>query len=262
MYLRTIHAELDLPVLRTFIRENPLGILITALQSPNFPTIQCTHIPWVLDVNDESSESELGTLRGHLAKANPHCKAMVEAVQANCPSNGSLAQEVSVLFNGPVDSYVTPKFYVKSKPETGKVVPTWNYSAVQAYGDATIFFDTRNDKTDSYLQKQINDLTKHSEQSIMEHTGGGKPRAWVVSDAPPSFTDLLKKSITGIEIEVKRLEGKFKMNQEMGKEDRQGVVEGFESLGTDSGLKMAQAVQERGDLSDTKAFQNKELALQ
>ena len=252
MYLRAIHAELDLPVLRKFIRENPLGILITALQSPNFPTLQCTHIPWVLDVNDECSESELGILRGHLAKANPHCKAMVEAVQANNPSNGSLTEEVSVLFNGPVDSYVTPKFYIKTKPETGKVVPTWNYSAVQAYGEATIFFDTSNDETGSYLQKQINDLTNHSEQSIMEHTGGCRPRAWMVSDAPPGYINLLKKSITGIKVEIKRLEGKFKMNQEMGREDRQGVVEGFESLGTESGLKMAQVVRARGDLRDTK----------
>jgi transcriptional regulator len=247
MYLRAIHAEFDIPVLRNFIRDNPLGILITALQSPNFPTLQCTHIPWILDVTDENSKTELGILRGHLAKANPHSKAMVEAAQKITPSNGALTEEVSVLFNGPVDSYVTPKFYTKTKPETGKVVPTWNYSAIQVYGRATILFDTHNEHTSSYLQQQITDLTKHSEESIMHYTGGSNPTAWEVSDAPSNFIDLLKKSITGIQIEVNRLEGKFKMSQESGQEDRQGVVKGFESLETESGIRMARAVQERGD---------------
>ena len=252
MYLRAIHAELDIPMLRKFIRDNPLGILITALQSPNFPTLQCTHIPWILDVTEENSKTELGTLRGHLAKANPHSKAMVEAVQTNSTSNGSLAEEVTVLFNGPVDSYVTPKFYTNTKPDTGKVVPTWNYSAVQVYGRATVFFDTHNEHTSSYLQQQISDLTKHSEESIMNYTGGSNPSAWEVRDAPSKFIDLLKKSITGIEIKVKRLEGKYKMSQEMGNEDRQGVVEGFKSLETEHGLMMAQTVRERKDLKDGK----------
>src|SRR5579862_3450840 len=152
MYLRAIHAEFDIPALRKFIRDNPLGILITALQSPSFPTLQCTHVPWVLDVADEQSKTELGTLRGHMAKPNPHAKALIEAILRDNPSNGSLEEEVSVLFNGPVHAYVTPKFYTETKPDTGKVVPTWNYSAVQAYGKATILFDSRNESTGSYLK--------------------------------------------------------------------------------------------------------------
>ena len=234
MYLRAVHAEFDIPALRNFIRNNPLGIFITSLQSSNFPTIQCTHIPWILDVDDEDSETELGQLRGHLARANPHCKALVEAI------------------NGPVHSYVTPKFYTETKPNTGKVVPTWNYSAVQVYGKAKIFFDSQNQGTGLFLQKQINDLTKHSEETIMDHTGGETLPAWEVSDAPPRFIELLQKSIVGIQINIDRLEGKFKMNQELGKGDRQGVVEGFDSLGTEEGHKMARTVEERGALKDSK----------
>jgi predicted FMN-binding regulatory protein PaiB len=153
MYLRAVHAEFDIPTLRKFIRDNPLGTLITAFQSKTFPSIQCTHLPWLLDVTDEGSDTELGNLRGHFAKANPHCQAIVEDVQTRGPSNGSLEQEVCVLFNGPIHSYVTPKFYVETKPKTGKVVPTWNYSAVQAYGKATFYFDTKNPDTISFLQK-------------------------------------------------------------------------------------------------------------
>jgi transcriptional regulator len=253
MYLRAVHAEFDIVSLRKFIRDNPLGILITALPSPNYPTIQCSHIPWVLDVSHEDSTTELGKLRGHMAKANPHSKSIVETVQKVTRTNGSLEQEVSVLFNGPVHSYVTPKFYIETKPDTGKVVPTWNYSAVQVYGKATIFFDSHNEQTSSYLQKQISDLTNQSEETIMQHAGGENRSAWEVSDAPTSYVELLKKSIIGIEIDIKRLEGKFKMSQESTKGDRQGVVNGFESLRTENGFKMARTVEERGAMKDAKA---------
>lgn len=253
MYLRGVHAELNIPSLRKFIRDNPLGILISSLPSPNFSTLQCSHIPWVLDVKDEDSDSELGILRGHMAKPNPQSKALTEAVQSTSPSNGPLEQEVLVLFNGPAHSYVTPKFYVDTKPRTGNVVPTWNYSAVQAYGKARIFFDSKNEETTSFLQKQINDLSRHSEESVMNYTGGERPGAWQVSDAPAKYVELLRKNIIGIEIEITRLEGKYKMSQEMGKADREGVIKGFEALETDVGRKIATTVEERGALKDANA---------
>jgi transcriptional regulator len=248
MYLRTVHAELHIPSLRRFITENPLGLLITAIKSSTFPTIQCTHIPWVLDVADETSETELGSLRGHLAKPNPHSKAMTESAQST--ANGELSEEVSVIFNGPIHHYVTPKFYTETKPSTGKVVPTWNYSAVQAYGKATIFFDSKSTETSDFLQKQIRDLSQHAETAIMGYTGNGK-KPWEVADAPDRFIELMTKNITGIEIEITRLEGKFKMSQELRSGDRQGVIEGFQSLHTDEGREMAKIVQARAAMKDS-----------
>ncbi|KAK4196658.1 putative FMN-binding domain-containing protein [Triangularia verruculosa] len=253
MYLRAIHAEFEIPALRRFIRENALGLLITGLPSTNFPTLQCTHIPWVLDVSDEDSQTELGTLRGHLARQNPHSKAMAEAVlrSSDSSSNGVLEHEVSVVFTGPVHSYVTPKFYTETKPATGKVVPTWNYSAVQAYGRATVFCDPKSTTTEAFLSKQIVDLTKHAESSISNHTGAdGRPKPWEVSDAPDSFINILQKSIIGIEITIDRLEGKHKMTQEMSKGDRDGVIAGFEGLNTEAGSLMAKIVRERGAMKD------------
>ncbi|KAI1618528.1 transcriptional regulator [Exophiala viscosa] len=250
MYLRAAHAELHIPSLRSFIRQNPLGLLITALPSSNFPTIQCTHLPWLLDINDESSETELGILRGHMAKPNPHCKAMTEAVQGSCPITGGLTQEVSVIFNGPAHHYVTPKFYTETKPSTGKVVPTWNYSAVQAYGMATILYDSNNPETGEFLQRQISDLSYHAETNIMGYTGGDKLKPWSVTDAPERYVDLLKKNIIGISIEVTRLEGKYKMSQELGKGDREGVIKGFQALHTDEGNVIATTVEERGALKE------------
>lgn len=249
MYLRAAHAELDIPSLRRFVQDNPLGILITAFQSANFPTIQCTHVPWVLDVppsSNDGQENHLGTLRGHIARANPHAKAVTAAVQEHSSTNGFLQQEVSVLFNGPAHSYVTPQFYVKTKPETGKVVPTWDYSAVQATGMARIFWDTQNEETRSFLQKQITNLTDKMEASISHAAAKPSRVPWKVTDAPAAYVDILRKNIVGIEISITRLEGKYKMSQEMGDEDREGVVEGFNSLETDLGREMARTVEERG----------------
>ncbi len=129
MYLRAVHAELDIPVLHSFIESNPLGILISTHPPSDSPApdVEITHIPWVLDA--PSSSDELGKLRGHMARANPHTKALLLA--ADTRSGGV---PVTILFNGPVDHYITPKFYTETKPSTGKVVPTWNYSAVQATG--------------------------------------------------------------------------------------------------------------------------------
>lgn len=241
MYLPIDHAEYDVPTLHRFIKENPLGIIVTSLPSSNFPTVQLSHVPWVLDMPEDGNG--LGKLRGHMAKMNPHSKAMIEAVR----SNGPLAEDVVVVFNGPVHHYVTPKFYVKTKPATGKVVPTWDYTAVQAYGKATVYCDSRNPETGSYLQEQVTALSDYAETKVMGYTGEeGRLSAWQTSDAPEQFVELLKKNIIGVEIEITRLEGRFKMSQEMDKEDQVGVVQGFRALNTEVGLKMAETVKQRG----------------
>lgn len=254
MYLRGAHAEIHIPTLRQFIRNNALGIMTTALPSQKYPLLQCTHIPWILDIQDESSETELGKLRGHMARANPHAKAIIEAMEnAGIPSGETLEQEVMILFNGPVHHYVTPKFYVETKPVTGKVVPTWDYTAAQVYGKARFWIDSRAEATGKFLTKAVNDLSFQSETVEMGYTGGDKPSPWKVDDAPKSYTDLLKKSIIGIEVEITRLEGRFKMSQERPKGDRDGVIEGFRALKSERGDQMAETISQRSELYDQKA---------
>ncbi|EAW13232.1 FMN-binding negative transcriptional regulator [Aspergillus clavatus NRRL 1] len=253
MHLRAVHAEARIPRLQQFVRDNPLGILTTAIKSPNHPLLQSSHIPFVLDVPKENDPANPGVLRGHIAKQNPQAKALIEALaaqQAAGQTTLELPDEVLVLFNGPHHHYVTPKFYTETKPATGKVVPTWNYSAVQAYGKISVFCDSKAEETGAFLQKQLTDLSQHAEGSIMGYTGGERPNPWEVSDAPVPYVELLKKNIIGVEIKLERLEGKFKMSQEMGKGDRNGVIEGFAKLGTERGQGMAQTVRERGELKD------------
>lgn len=253
MYLRPVHTDLHFPTLYKFIRSNPLGIITTAIQSPTYHTIQSSHVPWVLDVEDEENTTDepKARLRGHLARANPQTKALIEAGIKT--SSNKIQEEVMILFNGPVHHYVTPKFYVETKPTTGKVVPTWDYSAVQVYGTATIFHDSSNAEHQAFLSKQIDDLSKQSEEEVFGYTGkDGAQKAWNLGEAPESYVGLLKKAIIGIEIEVTGLAGKFKMSQELAKGDRRGVIEGFKALGTEEGDLVAKTVKERGELKDNK----------
>lgn len=252
MYLRAVHAETSIATLRQLVRSNPLGVLTTAIPSKRYPTILSSHIPWVLDVEDESSETELGILRGHLARANPQSKTMIDSLEgASRPSGSCLEEEVLVLFTVSTHHYITPKFYTETKPESGKVVPTWNYAAAQAYGKAKIYFDSKSPEGSAFLSQQIHDLSQHAEASVMGYDGKeGRQGAWKVADAPEKYIELLQKAIIGIEIKLERLEGKFKMSQESTHGDRDGVIKGFEALGSEIGTMMASLVEERGILKD------------
>ena len=84
----------------------------------------------------------------------------------------------------------------------------------------------------------------------MNYTGGENLDAWEVSDASKNFVNILKKNIIGIEIDITRLEAKFKMSQEMGEADREGVIKGFEGVGYENARNIAQTVNERGILKE------------
>jgi transcriptional regulator len=126
------------------------------------------------------------------------------------------------------------------------VVPTWNYSAVQVYGRASIFYDTKAAATGEFLNKQIRDLSLQSERDIMGHE---KP--WVVDDAPTSYIELLKKAIIGVQIEISDIGGKYKMSQEMPAGDQQGVIDGFKAMGSDVGAEMARTVEQKSKVSNS-----------
>ncbi|KAH1268122.1 hypothetical protein KXW28_003445 [Aspergillus fumigatus] len=219
MFLPPVHAETDTAVLLQFIRENPLGLLITGIKSSqNF--LQCTHVPFVLDTPEESTElAPKGRLRAHIAKKNPQVTAMIEGLERK-PSVLDIEDSVLVVFNGKHDHYVTPKYYVETKPDTGKVVPTWNYSAVQ--------------------------------RSVMGYTGGKNPQPWTVSDAPEKYIEFMQRNIVGIEIRIEEIQGKFKMSQEMKPGDREGVVAGFAQMGGETGEAISRLVRQRGALHDLK----------
>ncbi|KAJ3871124.1 transcriptional regulator PAI 2-type, partial [Lentinula edodes] len=277
MYLRPIHTSHSIPTLHSFIRENPLGVFTTALNAPPHAFIQASHIPWVLDV-DVDDPGDLGRLRGHMARAGPQAKAIIHTLNnnnninlSNPPTSPStsphthtpsiLGSQIMILFNSPHHHYITPKFYTSTKPTTGKVVPTWNYAAVQVYGEARVYYRLDEDeeeeeeeggeKTSRFLDAQVRDLTDQEEGKMGEEGKVGEEgkmgtdeQRWKVSDAPSSYVNTLKKGIIGIEVRIQSIAGKYKMSQEMGRGDREGVVQGLGELGEERARKVAEMVKE------------------
>ncbi|MBS7698407.1 MULTISPECIES: FMN-binding negative transcriptional regulator [unclassified Chelatococcus] len=192
MYVPPAFREDDPVELRHIMREARLSTLVTATSEG----LIATPLPLILD----ESEGEYGVLHGHLAKANPQWKL---------PASG----EALVIFSGP-DAYVTPSWY-PSKQEHGKVVPTWNYVAVHAYGQPEFFDD------ETRLLEAVTRLTNLHEQR--------RAVPWSVTDAPEAFIKAQLKGIVGLRLPISRIEGKRKMSQNRNADDREGVAEGLRS---------------------------------
>ncbi|KAL2837845.1 transcriptional regulator PAI 2-type [Aspergillus pseudoustus] len=252
MHIQSIYSDPSPTALLDFIQENPLGIFTTGIPSPNHAHLQSSHIPWVLDRPSATEAPPRVRLRGHIARANPQAKAMIESLAySNLPSGSTLDQEVLILFNGPHHHYVTPKFYAETAPASAKAAGTWNYAAVQVYGRARVFFDSKSQETDEFLVRQLYALSEQSEKRIMGFTGTeGREAPWNIDDVPVNYMNILKKGIVGIEVEVDRVEGKFKMSQEKPRGDREGVIRGFEGLGSEAADYIAKYVRQWGELKD------------
>ncbi|KAL6708606.1 hypothetical protein ACN47E_002587 [Coniothyrium glycines] len=252
MHLPKVNAVRDTKILHQFIHQNPLGILTTAVRSDTHPFLQASHIPWVLDSDAEATTSGLGKLRGHIARQNPQSKAIIDQISQSSDNSTSpyLAEDVLILFNGPVHHYVTPKFYLQTKPETGKVVPTWDYEAVEVYGRAKIFADSKAPETGAFLAQQIDDLSNNMESSVMGHTKDNGVEPWKVADAPARYIELLSKNIIGIEIEITNMGGRFKWSQEKPAGDRAGVIEGFAKLDKPESALLSHKVAEQARIFD------------
>jgi transcriptional regulator len=210
MYEPPLHREDDLTKQHALIRARPFGLLVS--HGPQ--GLVANAIPFLID----SAASSLGTLRAHMARANPQWRDL----RAN--------PDVLAVFQGP-DHYVSPSWYA-TKRETHKVVPTWNYVMVQARGAAKVFEDG------GWLSRQIEALTRAQEAA--------RPESWAVSDAPADFIAAQRRAIVGIEIEIADIRGKWKTSQNRSAADRAGVVGGLEALGDEEALAMAAIVKETG----------------
>ncbi|WGR95086.1 FMN-binding negative transcriptional regulator [Bradyrhizobium sp. ISRA443] len=185
------HFKIDeLGAIHATMRASRLATLVTATADG----LMGTPLPLILD----EREGDHGTLYGHVARPNPQWQA---------PALG----EAMAIFTGP-DAYVTPSWYV-TKAEHGKVVPTWNYVAVHAYGPAEFFEDA------DRLLDVVTRLTSLHESSRAE--------VWQVSDAPADFVKAQLRGIIGIRMPITRIDAKKKMSQNRKLEDRAGVVAGL-----------------------------------
>jgi transcriptional regulator len=209
MYLPKHFEETRVPVLHDLIRAHPLAALVVLTASG----LDANHIPFEIDPDP----APFGTLRGHVARANPLARGL------------SGDAEALAIFQGP-DEYISPSWYA-TKQETARVVPTWNYAVVHAHGPLRIIDDA------AWLRGFVDTLTNRHER--------GRADPWKVSDAPADYVDAMVKAIVGIEIPLTRLVGKWKVSQNRPEPDRAGVVDALMRDGRESASAMARLV--RGD---------------
>jgi transcriptional regulator len=205
MYLPKHFEETRVETLHALIRAHPLGALVTVGPAG----LDANHVPFEID----SDPTPFGTLRAHVARANPLWK---EAANA----------EVLVLFQGP-EIYISPSWY-PTKQETAKVVPTWNYAVVHAHGRLRAIEDR------DWLRAFVTRLTDRHE--------AGKADPWKVTDAPADYVESMLGGIVGLEIPLTRLVGKWKVSQNRPAADQDGVVDGLSREGQPEASAMADLV--------------------
>lgn len=189
--------------------ETDLAKLHDAIERYSFATlisstateIEVSHLPLLLDRQGEG----FGTLIGHMARANPQWR-------------DAAGQQVLAVFSGP-HAYISPTWY--TAPST---VPTWNYVAVHATGRLQLVEDQ------GELLQIVRDFVTHYERDM--------PQPWSI-DAPADFLDSLVRQIVGFRIEITRLEGKWKLNQNHPADRRQRVIAALEAQGDDNSLAIA-----------------------
>lgn len=194
MHLPEAFAERNVDVLRRLIAAHPFAAWIV----PHADGADANHLPWLHD----PLRGEYGTLAGHVARANSVWQRLADA------------GESLVIFQGP-EHYITPSWY-PSKHVTGKAVPTWNYAVVHCRGRAVIRDDI------DWKRRHLEALTETHESS--------QALPWKMGDAPSDYLEQMMRGIVGIEIELRSIDGKWKMGQNRIATDRRGVIAGLEAL--------------------------------
>jgi len=206
LYLPPHFEQTNPEAVRELIAARPLGTLITL----GADGLSANHVPFLLD----ERSGEQGRLIGHVARNNAvwhHFDASVE---------------VLVVFQGP-SAYISPNWF-PTKQETHRVVPTYNYIVVHAYGPRLIHED------ETWLRGIVGRLTKVMEAS--------QPLPWKMADAPADYLHTMLTSIVGIEIPITRLIGKWKASQNRVDADRAGAAAALEAIGDDESVAMAELI--------------------
>ncbi len=175
--------------MRTFVSDIGAAQLIT-ISEDGYPAATLLPILWIGD-----------RVIAHMAKANPHWRTITAGSPALLVCQGNQA-------------YISPSWYA-SKADHGRVVPTWNYSAVELRGTVSVFDDSDD------LRAAVTALTDLHE--------GGRDQPWATTDAPPDYISGQLRGIVGIEMRVEAVTGKAKLSQNRSAADQEGVIAGLRS---------------------------------
>jgi transcriptional regulator len=166
------------------IETDPFGMLVSTDETG---TPFVTHLPFLLDADREP----LGTLLGHVARANPQWRHF------------ATGRPVLAIFSGP-HAYVSPSWY-----EAHPSVPTWNYVTVHAYGVPVVIEGA--EAVTALLTRLV---ATHEE---------GRRDPWRLESLPPDYLAGMLRGIVAFEIPIARLEGKAKLSQNRSATDRARV---------------------------------------
>ncbi len=206
MYIPPHFEESRPQVLHALMRARPLATLVMLTSSG----LLANHLPLQL----QPAQGACGVLRGHVARANPAWKDIGAGTDA------------LAIFQG-AGRYISPSWY-PSKREHGKVVPTWNYCAVHAWGRLRIHDDA------AWLRGLVRGLTEEHEADL--------PQPWSIDDAPPGYLAAMLEQIVGIELEITRIEGKWKVSQNQPAANRAGAAEALDSRNRGEDAEMAELI--------------------
>lgn len=196
-YLPPHNNQTDRDEITAFLNAHPFGTIVLQLEGALHPT----PLPLIY----QPAKGGWGRFVAHVALANPMWQAEPE-------------QDVLVIINGP-DAYITPNWY-PAKAEHHKVVPTWNYAAVHAWGRMTVHHDPK------FKRMSVGLLTQIHER--------GSEIPWKMGDAPQDYLEGMLEKIVGIEISIDRLVAKWKLSQNRSEADQHGVIDGLrERSGSD-----------------------------
>lgn len=210
MYRPRAFAMDDVAVLRGFVVER--GFATLALSDLDSGHIHFAYAPIVLD------GSGLGRLRFHLARVNPFC-ALADGAEL----------AVSVMGD---DVYISPDWY--AQPE---LVPTWNYMAVEGRGVARKL-------SPALLDELLVDLSAEREARLTPKS------PWLISKVSEHRLDFMRQAIEGFELELRVLQGKFKLSQDKTEADCLGVIAALEAHGDARSLAVAKAMRNVLNISD------------
>jgi transcriptional regulator len=198
--------------------EDPQQIhaLVDAVGSAQLMTVADDGYPLatLLPVIWGTGEDE-GRLVFHMARANAHWRAIAPGTPALAVVTGA-------------EAYVSPAWYA-SPAEHGRVVPTWNYSAVEFRGRVEVHDDAE------WLREAVTRLTDLHEQA--------RARPWSVEDAPEAYIEKQLRAIVGVEMAIERVEGKAKLSQNRSVEDQDGVIAGLRDEGAGREASVANAME-------------------
>ncbi|MCX4073340.1 FMN-binding negative transcriptional regulator [Aeromonas caviae] len=205
MYQPSHFAVTDPAALHQLMQAHPLGALVIQGEQG----LDANHLPFEFD----AGEGEHGVLRAHVARNNPLWQEVKEG------------QEVLVIFRA-AEGYLSPNWY-PSKQAHHQQVPTWNYAVVHAHGRIRVRDDAR------FVRRLLATLTRTHEAA--------EPRPWKMADAPRDYLEAMVAAVVGIEIEIDRLVGKFKLSQNKEATDRQGAIDALQAKGQ---IDLAEAMQD------------------